>query len=85
MAKRQIVAPQTAPLKDVQEKTESTATFELLVRNIPDQVNIDFATFKNKMKAKGIKHLNNGDRISLSGYMRQALLESLERDLMEGN
>lgn len=81
MVKRTIVATQPAPLKDVQVKPESTETFELLVRNIPDQVNIDFAKFKNKMKAQGIKHLKNGDRISLSGYMRQALLESLERDL----
>jgi hypothetical protein len=81
MAKRPIVATQTAPLKDVQEKPKSNETFELLVRNIPDQVNIDFAQLKMRMKAQGITKLKNGDRISLSGYMCQALLESLERDL----
>lgn len=84
MAKRSIVATPTAPLKDVQEKPVSTETFELLVRNIPDQVNLDFAAFKIKMKAQGIKTLRNGDRISLSGYMKQALLEALERDLNKG-
>lgn len=83
MAKRAIVATQAAPLKDIEIKTTSTETFELLVRNIPDQVNVDFAALKMKLKAKGVKSLGNGDRLSLSGYMKQALLESLERDLSE--
>lgn len=81
MAKRAIVAKSNAPLTDVQTQTDSTETFQLLVRDIPDQVNVDFAALKMKLKAQGVKTLKNGSRISLSGYMKQALLESLERDL----
>ncbi|MCG9785411.1 hypothetical protein L1D52_24180 [Vibrio brasiliensis] len=84
MARRPIVTKPSAPLADVQAKTESDETFQLLVRDIPDQVNVDFAELKMKLKAKGIKTLKNGSRISLSGYMKQALLESLERDLNNG-
>ncbi|NGZ17993.1 hypothetical protein G6Z94_11650 [Vibrio aestuarianus] len=84
MAKRAIVAQVDAPLKDVEKSTpQSTETFDLLVRKIPDQAEVDFIKLKKKMKAKGIKALANGERVSLSGYMKEALLEKLERDLAE--
>lgn len=86
MAKREIVAKADAPLKDVElVAPQSTETFKLLVRNIPDQAELDFATLKKQLKAKGIKNLANGDRLSLSGYMKEALIEKLAKDLANIN
>lgn len=82
MAKRKIVAPKEAPLKDVEKvELQTTETFDLLVRRIPDTAELDFMMLKKKMKAQGITKLPNGDQFSLSGYMKQALLEKLEKDL----
>ena len=84
MAKRAIVAQVDAPLKDVEAPAaQSTQTFDLLVRKIPAQAEIDFATLKMRLKAQGVKTLANGDRLSLSGYMKEAMLEKLARDLAE--
>ena len=85
MAKRTIVAPNTAPLKDTETapRTQSTTTFELPVRKIPDDAQMDFLRLKSKLKAKGIKKLANGNQLSLSGYMLEAALEKLERDLAD--
>lgn len=86
MAKRAVVAKADAPLKDVEVVApHSTETFELLVRKIPDQAELDFAILKKKLKAKGIKNLANGDRLSLSGYMKEALIEKLAKDLVSIN
>lgn len=84
MAKRAVVAQVDAPLKDVEQTTpQPTETFDLLVRKIPDQADLDFLKLKKKLKAKGVKTLANGDRLSLSGYMKEALLEKLAKDLAE--
>lgn len=84
MAKRAIVAQVEAPLKDIEKvEPQSTETFDLLVRKIPDQAELDFLKLKKKLKSQGIKDLANGDRLSLSGYMKEALLEKLAKDLEE--
>ena len=82
MAKRAIVAQVEAPLKDLEQvEVKPTETFDIMVRNIPDKAEEDFLKIKKKLKAQGIKTLANGDRMYLSGYMKEAFIEKLAKDL----
>ncbi|NOH26215.1 hypothetical protein F0267_25960 [Vibrio coralliilyticus] len=81
MAKRLIVATTQAPLKDVEPKPESGETFNLPVNKIPNHVETDFLKLKQAAKAQGITKLKNGERFSLSGYMKQCTIEQLANDL----
>lgn len=93
MAKRKIIAKIPASLSEQAAKPiesekvapetddKSNDVFDIMVRKIPEDARDDYLKVKKIMKKRGVTKLKNGDSLSLSGLMREAFLDLLEREL----